>query len=72
MEQIANKNAPAIVVGQGKLKGNYKPVFEADEDTPKNMKIAWRKFFDIKLEAGEKKRISQNGRTLKQNSCYWT
>lgn len=61
-----------IIVDSGKANGNYKPVFEADEDTPNNLKRAWAIYFSIKLQSGEKKRIRQNGRKLKQQSCYWT
>ena len=63
---------PVIIVDSGKLNGNYKPVFEADEDTPDNLRRAWAVFFSIKLIDGEKKRIRQSGRTLKQQSNYWT
>jgi hypothetical protein len=58
-----------IKVEKGKLNGGYK-LIEGFE--PRYCKRAWALYFGIKLEPGEKKRIRQGSRTLKQLSCYYT
>ena len=56
-------------VEKGNIKGSYKLIMKFEQvDSSK----AWAVYFKTKLEAGEKKRIREGDRTLKQQSCYYT
>lgn len=58
-----------ITVEKGKLSTSYKLLKKFH---PRDSSRAWALYFNIKLQAGEKKRIRQGKRTMKQQSCYWT
>ena len=54
-------------VQKGKLNGNYKDILDTE-----NKGFAWACYFKTTLEPGEKKRITRDGKKLKQASRYWT
>jgi len=59
-------------VEKAKLNGRYKVLKRFNAFRQGAYRAATIAFDKTKLEEGEKKRLRNNGRTLKQLSCYWT
>lgn len=54
-------------IQRGKLSGGYKTVYMTDSSG-----AAWTAYRKTKIKAGEKKRIQEDGRTIKSEREYWT
>ena len=54
-------------VQKGKLEDGYETILKTE-----HRKWAWKIYFKTTLEFGEKKRIMQDGKTLKSDRRYYT
>lgn len=54
-------------VRKGRLDGSYKDILVTE-----NKSYAWKTYFEIMLEKGDKKQITGDGKKIRHDRRYWT